>query len=66
MKTYEAVIAQAHVFLTSALVGGEWSASRPGRFAPPPPKSPRYPLGMSWDGEEETVDYTGARILSPR
>jgi hypothetical protein len=23
-----------HVFLTSALVGGEWSASRPGRFTP--------------------------------
>jgi hypothetical protein len=23
-----------HVFLISALVGGEWSASRPGRFTP--------------------------------
>jgi hypothetical protein len=23
-----------HVFLTSALVGGDWSASRPGRFTP--------------------------------
>jgi hypothetical protein len=23
-----------HFFLTSALVGGEWSASRPGRFTP--------------------------------
>jgi hypothetical protein len=23
---------QIHVFLTSALTGGEWSASRPGRF----------------------------------
>jgi hypothetical protein len=23
-----------HVFLTSALVGGEWSASRPSRFTP--------------------------------
>jgi hypothetical protein len=23
-----------HVFLTSALVGGEWSASHPGRFTP--------------------------------
>jgi hypothetical protein len=23
-----------HVFLTSALVGGEWSTSRPGRFIP--------------------------------
>jgi hypothetical protein len=25
---------QTHVFLTSALVGGEWSALRPGRFTP--------------------------------
>jgi hypothetical protein len=23
-----------HIFLTSALVGGEWSVSRPGRFTP--------------------------------
>jgi hypothetical protein len=23
---------EIHIFLTSALVGGEWSASRPGRF----------------------------------
>jgi hypothetical protein len=23
-----------HIFLTLALVGGEWSASRPGRFTP--------------------------------
>jgi hypothetical protein len=24
----------SHIFLTSALVGGEWYASRPGRFIP--------------------------------
>jgi hypothetical protein len=23
-----------HIFLTSAVVGGEWSTSRPGRFTP--------------------------------
>jgi hypothetical protein len=23
-----------HIFLTSAIAGGEWSASRPGRFTP--------------------------------
>jgi hypothetical protein len=34
MKTYEGVNVQIHVFLTSALVGGEWSASRLGRFTP--------------------------------
>jgi hypothetical protein len=32
MKTYGGVDVQIHVFLTSALVGDEWSASRPGRF----------------------------------
>jgi hypothetical protein len=30
MKAYRGV----KVFLTSALVGGEWLASRPGRFTP--------------------------------
>jgi hypothetical protein len=34
MKTYGGVDVQTHVFLTSALTGGEWSASRPGRFTP--------------------------------
>jgi hypothetical protein len=30
MKTYGKV----HIFLNSALLGDEWSASRPGRFIP--------------------------------
>jgi hypothetical protein len=30
-----AVDVQLHLFLASALDGGEWSASRSGRFAPP-------------------------------
>jgi hypothetical protein len=34
MKTYGGVDVKIHVFLTLALVGGEWSASRPNRFAP--------------------------------
>jgi hypothetical protein len=34
METYGRVDVQIHVFLTSALVGGEWSASRPWRFIP--------------------------------
>jgi hypothetical protein len=42
MKTYGGVDVHIHIFLTSALVGGEWSASRPCRFTPG--KSPRYPL----------------------
>jgi hypothetical protein len=34
MKTYWAVDIQLHAFLTSALDGGGWSASRPGRLTP--------------------------------
>jgi hypothetical protein len=32
MKTYGGVGVYIHIFLTSALAGGEWSASRSGRF----------------------------------
>jgi hypothetical protein len=34
MKAYGGVDVEIHIFLTSALVGGEWSASRPCRFTP--------------------------------
>jgi hypothetical protein len=34
MKTYGGVDVQIHIFLTSALVGSEWSASRPCRLTP--------------------------------
>jgi hypothetical protein len=34
MKVYGRVVVYIHIFLTSALGGGEWSASCPGRFAP--------------------------------
>jgi hypothetical protein len=34
MKMYGGVDVQIHIFLTSALAGVEWSASRPGRFTP--------------------------------
>jgi hypothetical protein len=34
MKTYRGVDVQIHVFLTSALAGGKWSASRPSLFNP--------------------------------
>jgi hypothetical protein len=32
MKVYGGVDVYIHIFLTSALVGSEWSASHPGRF----------------------------------
>jgi hypothetical protein len=34
MKAYEEVYVLIHISLMSALVGGEWSASRLGRFTP--------------------------------
>jgi hypothetical protein len=34
MKAYGGVDVYIHIFLTSALVGSEWSASRPGHFTP--------------------------------
>jgi hypothetical protein len=34
MKAYGGVDVQIQIFLTSALVGGEWSTSRSGRFTP--------------------------------
>jgi hypothetical protein len=34
MKAYGVVDVQIHIFLTLALAGGEWSASRSGRFTP--------------------------------
>jgi hypothetical protein len=45
MKAYGAADVWIHIFLTSALVGGEWSASRPGRFIP----TERVP-GTHWIG----------------
>jgi hypothetical protein len=41
---YGGVDVQIHIFLTSALAGGEWSASRPGRFYPQG-KEPPVPIG---------------------
>jgi hypothetical protein len=34
MKAYGRLDVYSHIFLTSALVGGEWSASRPKETAP--------------------------------
>jgi len=61
MKTYGGVELQHHVFLTSVLDGGGWSASRPWRFTPG--ENPTAPIGsetgwapeppwMRWQREE--------------
>jgi hypothetical protein len=46
MKAYGGVDIYIHIFLTLALVGGEWSASRPGRFT-----SEERNLGTHWIGD---------------
>jgi hypothetical protein len=49
MKAYGVIDVQMHIFLTSALVGGEWSASRPGRFT----SEERAP-GTHWVGRHRS------------
>jgi hypothetical protein len=52
MKTHGGLDVYVHVFLTSALFGGEWSASRPGRFSP----EERSP-GTHWIGDTQKQGY---------
>jgi len=59
MKTYWDV----EVFLTSAVDGGEWSASRPYRFKPG--KSHRNPLDRRLGGPRAGLDTAVAKRKSP-
>jgi hypothetical protein len=59
-----------HVSLTSALVGGEWSASSPGRFTPGERGPDTHWIGGWVDpsqyerhGEVKILDPTGTRTL---
>jgi hypothetical protein len=74
MKAYGSVDVQTHMFLTSTLVGIEWSASRPDR-SNPGENSPPYPLDRRlgelqiWfgrRGEEKILDPTGVTTRTPR
>jgi hypothetical protein len=60
MKAYGGVDVWIHIFLTTALVGGEWSASRPCRFTP----GERAP-GTHWIGScvgpRASLDYVEKR-----
>jgi hypothetical protein len=71
MKAYGEVDVQSHIFFTSALAGGEWSASGTGRFAPR-----KTATGTHWikgwvgpraglDDVEKTADLTGTRTPTP-
>jgi hypothetical protein len=64
MKAYGGVGVQFHVFLTSAVVGGEWSASPPGHFTPG-----ERALGTHWIGgsvgPRTGLDDVGKRRTRP-
>jgi hypothetical protein len=60
MKTEGGLDAQIHVFLTSALVGGECSASRPGRFNPVKRTPVSHWLG-SWVGPRTSLNDVDKR-----
>jgi hypothetical protein len=47
MKAYGRVDVYIHVFFTSALLGGQWSASCPGRLNP----GERAPVPIGWEIE---------------
>jgi hypothetical protein len=71
MKAYGGVHVQIHVLLTSALVGGEWSASRPGCFTPWGRDPGTHWKGgwvgprTSLDAVEKILDPTGTRTPTP-
>jgi hypothetical protein len=74
MKTYGGVDVQIHVFLTSALVGAEWSASLPDRFNPGESAPGKHWIG-GWVGpgtglddieRRKNVASTGTRTPTPR
>jgi hypothetical protein len=66
-EAYGRVDVQNHIFVISALVGGEWSTSSAGRFTPGERdpgthwtggwEGPR--AGLDDNGEEKIVDPTG-------
>jgi hypothetical protein len=55
MKAYGGVDIQNHVFLTLALVGSEWSASRPCRFTPSE-RTPSIHWIGGWVGPRASLD----------
>jgi hypothetical protein len=60
MKAYGEVDVQIHIFLASALVGSEWSASRPGRFSPGE-RAPGPQWIGGWMGPRAGVDDVDKR-----
>jgi hypothetical protein len=55
MKAYKGVDVYIHIFLASALAGGEWSVSRPGRFISGGRAAGTHWIG-SWVGPRAGMD----------
>jgi hypothetical protein len=64
MKIYGGVDVQIHVFLTSTLVGGEWSASRLSHFTPGERASGTHWIG-DWVGYRTDLDDVERRKVLP-
>jgi hypothetical protein len=62
MKTYWRVEVQLHSFLTSALDGGECSASHPGRFIPRERDPGTHWIG-GWVGLRAVLDAVVKRTI---
>jgi hypothetical protein len=60
MKAYREVNVYIHIFLTSALVGGEWPASRPGRLTARE-RAPRTHWIGGWVDPSVGLDYVEKR-----
>jgi hypothetical protein len=63
MKEYGGTDVHIQVSLTSALVGGEWSTSRPGRITPGR-KIPRYPLDKRLGGPQNRTGRRGEEKIN--
>jgi hypothetical protein len=63
MKAYMGVDVYIHIFLTSALAGGEWSPSCPGRFTPRENSPGTHWIG-GWVDPRAGLD-DGEKILNP-
>jgi hypothetical protein len=64
MKAYGGVDVQIRIFLTSTLVGGEWSASCPGRFTPEERAPGTHWIG-GWVGPRAGLDDVEMRKFFP-
>jgi hypothetical protein len=65
MKACGGMDVQNHIFLTSALVGGEWPASRPGCFTSRERSPATNWIGGLVDPRAGLYDVENTKILDP-